>query len=158
MKGIVVYSFGRRSIEREPGPCNVRLGQAAMRIAAEEDEKTLLVAQWEVARYLESHGARVDHVVQERDDQYLDSDQVWREARDLFREYDINDVIPVAQPLLHQTKVAHLARKDGFEVTRRPIGHIGFDNCADNQQWWTKGPLRLLAYSLRRALTGTSGT
>lgn len=156
MNGMVVFSFAKRLPGEEPNPCNVRLGEAAIRILSSEPEPISVVAQWEVARHLKANGVGVQHVVEDLDAGYLDTEAVWRDARTIFREVDLADVIPVAQPFLQMTKVVQIMRRDGFRPVRRPIGYIGFDNDQRNTQWWTRGPLRLVG-GVRKALTGRRG-
>jgi hypothetical protein len=125
--GIVTFSFALRSDEQEPGPCNVRLGRAAMRIIA-STWRPAIVSQWEVSRYLTSAGIVVAVTVQPRPDgTYLSSEDIWSRAKVLFEELGVSEVIPVAQPFLHLRKVRRLMAADGYTVHRRRIGWIGFD-------------------------------
>ena len=154
--GVVAFSFASRAEAEEPNPCNARLARAVDRIVGAQSETVVLVAQWEVARGLR-HG-RPDHVVGPLPNgRYLDTADVWHDAAPLLRRAGVSRVIPVAHPVLHRAKVARLIRRDGFEVLRAPVGHIGFDPSPRNTQWWTRGPLRLGAYALLQALTGRGG-
>lgn len=155
MKGIVVFSFGLREEASEPNPCNVRLGKAAERIIAAERE-AVIVSQWEVSRYLCAIGCEPQLTVNLREDgAYLDSEGVWAEARHLFDELGITEVMPVAQPFLQMRKVRKMIAASGFTVVMRPIGWIGFDG--QSSQWWTRGPASLILYAIRQMFLGARG-
>lgn len=154
---MVAFSFGRRPDEQEPGPCNQRLAAAVQRLVADAAEPVLaVVAQWEVARALPADlpatvvGPRADR-------SYLDTDRVWQTAVPTLRGVDADRVIAVAQPLLHRAKAHRLIRRSGFTPVRARVGRIGFDGSRANTQWWTRGPLRLVAYALLQAVTGRGG-
>jgi hypothetical protein len=157
MLGMVIFSFAKRAPSDEPNPCNQRLGEAAARILATEPAPVCVVSQWEVARHLTGRGIVIEHVVDDLQDEYLDSEQVWAEARDLFQRLNIATIIPVAHPFLHLQKVRRIIKADGFHVERRKIGHVGFDSSDKNSQPWTKGPIRLLTYGMRQAISGHRG-
>lgn len=157
MKGIVAFSFAQRAESDEPGPCNVRIAEAVATIVRKQSEPVMIVAQWEVNRELERLGVTVQHVVRPHEGQYLDSEQVWKEAAAEFSRIGIKRVTPVAQPFLQLAKVNRLIRKDNFSVLRERIGFIGFDRSEKNLQWWTKGRCRLIAYSLLQLATGRGG-
>jgi hypothetical protein len=153
---VVAFSFGLRAKAREPNPCNRRLARAAERItrlAENESGNVLLISQWEVAEQLKADGVHVDRVIHmsPRGD-YLDSDKVWAQALSFLQGRSVTRVIPVAQPFLQAHKVCKLIRKSGLPLERKRIGWIGFDSSPANTQWWTKGPMRLLAYALMQAL------
>lgn len=154
-RGVVAFSFAYRGREAEPNPCNVRLAEAVRRSA---EAGTVVVAQWEVAKALADAGMQVDHVVEQAaNDSYLDSDAVWSAARCVFIERQVHEVVPVAQPFLQSFKVKRLIQKDGFQVAPRRVGWIGFDRSRRNQQWWTRGPVRLILYSILQATIGKRG-
>jgi hypothetical protein len=149
MKGLVVFSFALRAAVEEPNPCNVRLASVVRRIVEREVDQVVVVAQWEVALQLRQYGIPVARVVTPRSDgAYLDSKQVWEQARAEFWDREIDVVIPVAQPFLHLHRVRQLMEADGFSVGRRRIGWIGFDR--RSTQPWTRGPVRLLLYAMRQ--------
>jgi hypothetical protein len=153
---IVAFSFGLRAKAREPNPCNRRLARAVERITrltAKESENILLISQWEVAKQLEADGVHVDRVIDmsPRGD-YLDSDEVWAQALAFLQGRHVARVVPVAQPFLQIHKVCKLIRKSGLPLERKRIGWVGFDSSPANTQWWTKGPMRLLAYAFMQAL------
>ena len=161
MSGIVVFSFALRSEEEEPNPCNKRLALAAERVIASQGSGATVVAQWEVARKLEPDGYALNHVVNlPADGSYLDSEGVWAEAREVFRQNGVKIVYPIAQPFLQMTKVRKMIEKDGFTVMKSKIGiaEIGFDK--ESTQWWTRGSVRLFTYGvlqLRYGLWGNKG-
>jgi hypothetical protein len=148
--GIVVFSFGSRGPDLEPGPCNERLGRAVAGIVSNESSSFFIVAQWEVARALASLGIDCEAVNPDTES-YLDTETVWAHAQKSFREIGVGSVIPVAQPFLHLFAVRRLIAQDHrFSVQARPIPFIGWDSSPVNRQWWTKGPVRFLFYSALR--------
>jgi hypothetical protein len=156
MKGLVAFSFALRAIEDEPNPCNSRLAYSVMGIVATEKDDVLVVSQWEISRQLRANGHEPECSVDlQPDGSYLDSDIVWGTAKKVFEEHGINEVIPIAQPILQMRKVKRLIRSDGFVVVERPVGAVGFD--AQSTQWWTRGPLRLLLYAILQQFTGLHG-
>lgn len=156
MKGLVAFSFGLRAIEQEPNPCNIRLAQSVMNILATEKDEVVVVSQWEISRQLRAHGCDPIRSVELRSDgSYLDSETVWRTAREVFEEHGVREVIPVAHPTLQMAKVRRLIKSNGFVVMKEPVGTIGFDR--QSTQWWTRGPLRLLLYAIVQQVTGRRG-
>jgi hypothetical protein len=123
-----------------------------------EDGRAVVVAQWEIARALETRGVAVDRVVGPRADRgYLGSEEVWADAKSLLQDRGISNVVLVAQPFLHLPKVARLARLDAFAVIPFKVDAVGFDNTSENTQWWTRGPIRLAAYAILQMLAGVRG-
>lgn len=149
LTAIVAFSFGMRAPALEPNPCNVRLAEFVEDIS-KNCSRVLIVSQWEIAKQLSNKSVHVDKVIYSRAGQYLDTNEVWRQALEYLRCQDSFAVIPVAQPFLHLRQVVRLMRRSGVNVRRVPIGWVGFDASSANNQWWTKGRLRLLAYSLMR--------
>lgn len=157
MKGMIVFSFALR--EREPNPCNIRLARAAERIIFKEEfkeEDIVVVAQRTVSLALHERLVSIDHVVQKKPG-YGGSEEVVRQAAEVFRRYGITEVIPVAQPFLLLTKCVQLVRKAGFRVPSFPklcrmIGWIGFDWYS--RQPWTRDPIRLVYYTMRQIVFG----
>lgn len=150
---VVAFSFGLRAKAREPNPCNRRLAKAAERIAEDEPGNILLISQWEIAKQLAADGVRVDRVINKSArGGYLDSDEVWAQALPFLRDRRVTRVIPVAQPFRQIHKVRKLIRERGLPLERKRIGWVGFDSSRANTQWWTKGPMRLLAYAAMQAL------
>lgn len=152
MRGMVVFSFALRSEPEEPSPCNKRLARAAEHIndiMTVRGDRPLIVAQWETARQLEMDGYGVAHIVRLLPDgRFLGSEEVWEEAREVFKAAGITTVVLVAHPFLHLRKVRWLAEADGFTVETHPVRGIGFDR--KSMQWWTRGPLRLTWYAARQ--------
>lgn len=168
MIGLVAFSFGLREAALEPNPCNIRLAEEVARIVRSRDGKVVVVAQWEIARHLETLGVNVERVVELCEDgSYLDSRAVWYEACNLFDAYGIDEVVAVAQPILHLGVVRKLMRNHGFRVIKVKIGKIGFDNALDehgkplNTQPWTRSARAFLWYGFRvvvmRSLHGHDG-
>ena len=155
--GIVVFSFGQRSFEDEPNPCNSRLAEAAAATRQQLGESTIVIAQWETARALDTLGVPLEYVVQARPGAYLDTADVWHEAEPLLRERGIRDIALIAHPYLHSIKARQLARLAGFRVIPVHVGHIGFDRSSSNQQPWTRSPCALTLYALRQLTTGRRG-
>jgi len=148
--GIVVFSFGNRGPDLEPGPCNKRLGQAVAEIASNANLSFFIVAQWEVARALESLGIDCQ-IVGSDPESYLDTETVWAHAQKSFLDVGVRSIIPVAQPFVHLFAVRRLiARDHRFSVQALPIPVIGWDRSSLNRQWWTRGPVRFLFYSALR--------
>jgi len=148
--GIVVFSFGSRGSDLEPGPLNERLGRAVADIASNVNSSFFIVAQWEVARALVSLGIDCE-IVDSDSESYLDTETVWTHAQRSFREIGVRSVIPVAQPFLHLSAVRYLiARDHRFIVQAQPVPFIGWDRSSLNRQWWTRGPVRFLCYSVLR--------
>jgi hypothetical protein len=152
VKGLVVFSFALRGENREPNPCNVRLAAAVEHIIRHENDRVLVVAQWEVARALPGWICVTQVVEPYTDGSYLDSEGVWTKAAEAFEAAGVEVVIPVAQPFLHLTKIKQLVRQSGFKLDKRHIGWIGFDK--QSLQWWTRGPVRTLVYALLQSVTG----
>ena len=156
--GIIALSFTKRA--HEPGPVNRRLAHITDEVTHSLEstgEPAVVVAQSEIARALLR---KPDAVVTEDDATkrdryghlYLDSDDVLTEAFIRFRSADITDVIIVAQPFLHLQLAQVMTKRAGFTVEYMSIPPVGFDTHADNLQWWTKGPLRFVAYLLIQAI------
>ncbi len=142
MIGLVAFSFGLRTSDTEPNPCNQRLGLAVQSILTAEPTEVIIVSQWEVAKQLEAIGIKTNHVVNLRDDgEYLDTRDVWNEAKVLFDKLGIREVVPVANPYLQLFYAKKMVKDDGFQVLSKPIGRIGFDNSPQNTQAWTRNRL-----------------
>jgi len=150
MKGLVAFSFALGA--EEPNPCNVRLAEAVKRIVEAEGSQVVVVAQWEVARALETLSCQAHHIVYSEPNVYLNSDMVMTKAADWFHGYHITEVIPVAQPFLHLPMCRQLVRRHSFTVLKRRVGWIGF--YGQSLQWWTRDPIRLLFCAILFKLTG----
>ena len=153
MKGIIVYSFAWRKVGHSR--CNVRLAEAAKRIAQAQHEPVLIIAQRSTAKVLQELGIPCE-IVQKRTG-YEGSEEVTLQAADLFRRHNITAVIPVAQPFLQLTKCIQLVRRQGFTTpslrTLLPmIGWIGFDQLS--VQPATRGVYHLVFYTARQVLFG----
>lgn len=154
MKGLLAFSFGLT--DKEPNECNERLALAVRRIIEKESEGVVVVSQWGIALALKGLGVPIGLTVEKhRKGEYLDSNEVMAQAAAFFKENGIIEVIPVAQPFLHLFLCSRLIKKSGFKPVKRPVAWIGF--CGESKQPWTRGPVRLLLYAVKRALTGRRG-
>src|SRR4051812_44255882 len=100
---IVAFSFGSRATE--PGISNEQIADAVMRDIADRGKPALLVAQLEVASALAQRGVTVDHVVSRSTaGNYLDSENVWAQARGELQLRGIREVRVFAHPFLHFSK------------------------------------------------------
>jgi hypothetical protein len=150
--GIVVLSYAKRA--REPNPVNIRLARATDAIddeAQQIGEQTILVAQWEVALALPTKPYLIvtqeDATNLDRNGKpYLDSQDVLDKAFEVFRNFDITDVIVVANPFFHLQAAQSRVKKAGFNVLKHKMPWVGFDNSPLNLQWWCKGPIRFMTY------------
>jgi len=155
--GVVALSFAKRSEKDEPGPVNIRLAKIVAAINDELQqggEPTILVTQWEIARYLDAHDEPTDFIVDQDDasikpggKKYLDSGDVLRVAFAVFSHHKVTDVIVVANPFVHLWMVRGKVRAAGFTIMKTRVPWVGFDRSSQNLQWWTKGPIRLLVYT-----------
>jgi len=155
--GVVALSFAKRSEKDEPGPVNIKLAKAVAAIIDElhqGGEVVIPVTQWEIAKYLEEHDETAGFIVTQKDasikpggKKYLDSGDVLGVAYPLFRHYEVTDVIVVANPFIHLQMVRSRVRSAGFKIMSTKVPWVGFDPSSQNLQWWTKGPIRLLAYT-----------
>lgn len=161
LKKIAIVAFSYALREKEPNPCNVRIARIVERIFAEltsEGYTVYTVVQWEIALQLLEDGFPVNHIVHPQKDAYLDSDMVWEEAVAMVLNPEcINRVVPVAHRWLQIVKVKQLMKGDGFRITKKRIGKIGFDNSEENLQPWTKGPMRALVYAIKQQFLGYRG-
>lgn len=154
---IAAFSFGL--VEKEPGKCNIRLAKAVKHILAaqiERGNKTIILAQWEIALWLKSHNIDVTLSIEPlADEHYLGSEEVWEQMKSVARAHNITQVIPVVERL-QRIKVQKLIKADGFQLLPRRVGWVGFDR--SSTQWWTRGPLQLLYYAVRQKFAGLHGT
>lgn len=151
--GLVAFSFGLRW--EEPSICNRRLAIEVWRIVLEEEKRgycVLVVAQWEVAAALKKLPVPLAYIVERHHitGAYLDSREVMAQAADVFGQYSVREVVPVANPFVHLRYCRSLVREYGFIPMERVIRRIGFDK--DSLQWWTRGPVRYAAYAAFRAI------
>ena len=150
--GIVALSYAKRA--EEPNPVNKKLAHLADEAVDEAHqigEPTLLVAQWEIARALQTPPQVVvtQDAATNRDrngNRYLDSQDALNKAFHAFRKNGITQVIVIANPFLHKQAIESIVRKAGFTVLKTKLPWVGFDNSPLNLQWWCKGPIRFVAY------------
>ena len=150
MIGLVAFSFALRNEDQEPNPCNQKLGNITYRLAQKEHCEVIIVAQWEIAKQRKKLGMNPKMIVKPNENgEYLDSQDVWDCAKNVFRSLGITRVIPVAQSFLHLHFIKQMIKKDGFTVENRPIEKIGFDPSTNNTQPWTKSAFALLLYAIK---------
>jgi hypothetical protein len=149
--GLIAFSFGERRPGTGPCPPNVQLAAMVHSLVSSWASPLTIVVQSEIAEHLTDFVP--DLVVESQvAGTYVDSVDVWVQAREFFRGKSIGRVIPVAQPVLHSSYVRRLIRHDGFVVVPVHMTPIGFDGTHENVQWWTRGPVRLCSYALIRPL------
>ncbi len=153
MKGMIVYSFGWR--RKGHSPCNIRLAMAAKGIVEAQTEPVLVIAQRSTASILKELGIKCCSV--QKHSGYEGSEEVTRQATELFRELNITEVIPLAQPIFQLHKCLLLTRREGFKTASfwqlaKMIGWIGFDKLS--VQPATQDFFRLVFYTIRQILFG----
>jgi len=153
---IVAFSFAQHEPSLEPSLCNRALAAEVLRLKTSYPDATV-IAQWEVARGLDQLGEPSDFSIDPTTDgSYLSSEKVWQAAVQRLDGTGTTQIIVVAQPFLHLAACRHLVRRSGFAVRKERVRNIGFDNSPANTQWQTRGPARLLLYTIlqlaRRAL------
>lgn len=156
--GVVAFSFALRGSRLEPNPANMALARNVVDVIARSEARPFLAAQWEVDRALRELGEPADFVVQAPEDgSYLDSADVWYAAARAFQAAGVQRVVVVAKPGLHLMRVKRLVRKSEFELAPVRIHGVPYDPSDLNEQWWTRGPLRLVVYAILQALLGYRG-
>jgi hypothetical protein len=154
--GIVGFSFGLRSEREEPNPSNQALAEEVDRAASYVnfyDSRPVVVTQWEITKGLAAVELEPDHTVGLlADGTYLGSKDVWEEARGVFEEEGVEQVIIIAQPFLHLPALKKMVRRDEFVVLPFPVRKIPFDNSLLNTQPWTRSKPALAWYAVRSLL------
>lgn len=163
--GIIAFSFALTQDEVDkklPNQCNKTLARIT-RVLAQNIMETrnvpVVVLQWEIGLDHDMFariGVLPDLVVEKHQKfgKYLDSEEIIAQATHLFKEHGVTKVISVAQ-WLQNFKCRALLKKAGFEVLPVKIGKIGF--CKESLQWWTRGPIRLVLYTIKQILFGHHG-
>ena len=118
-------------------------------------EPVIIFAQRTTAVALEELGVKCFIVIKSQG--YEGSEEVTRQMSHLFKVLGITEVIPVAQPFLHLNKCIQLVKDAGFKTQSfwqlvQMIGWIGFDKMS--VQPATRGPLRLVFYTIRQIVFG----
>ena len=154
MIGIIGLSFGL--VEEEPSSNNRKLaGEFDLtRFTLQQlGEQVLTIAQWEISLALPNPP---DHTVWPYPDRYLSTADVIVEAGDFLNHAGVKEVILVTRSGLHRRYSHELARQAGLEVidAKNP-GRLPYDS--KSLQWWTRGPVRQLAYAMQQKLTGHPG-
>jgi len=124
----------------------------------DQGEKVLVVAQKSVAQVLHDLGVPVHYVVERYKYQgTTDTEDITAQAVRFFRANGpVDEIVTVAQPI-QQIKCHSEVYRRGFNALPllrlwHMVGHIGFDR--ESEQWWTRGPIRLLIGSVRQVLFG----
>jgi len=149
--GLVVYTFSRRD-HGSISQCNIWLARAAERAIEQYGRDNLfIVAQEDVAKWLVSREVDVDYCVYEpKIGPGLQSQDVWKEARQQFRSRGIKRVISIEHPFLQWRKTHPYVTRGGFELVPFSVPNIGFDK--RSKQWQCRGRLRLLTYAVRQMI------
>lgn len=147
--GLIAFSFGLR--KHEPNPCNLLLSGNVDRIIKKKGENIIIISQWEVACGLWFTPEKTiwEHTTK---GQYLDSKEIMIQAIPEFQKNGVTDVIVVAQKFIHLPYCKKIVRKAGYNIIPERIEWIGFDNNPLQTQWWCKGPIRLLLYTILKVL------
>ena len=151
--GIAAFSFALWK-DREPNRCNKRLGYQvgrAVKLLKNLDKESVVSSQWEAALAVpnEYPVALTVHEYQYKG-QYLDSKEVSRQIAEEFHRRGVTRVIVIANPFLHLFLCKREMRKLGFKIYPFKVWWIGF--LPDSDQWWCKGPIRLLIYTVGKML------
>lgn len=163
--GIIAFSFALTQDEvnkRFPNQCNktlARITRILTRNILTTRNVPVVVLQWEIGLDYDMFartGVLPDLIVEKHRElgKYLDSEEIIAQAIPLFKHEGVTKVISVAQ-WLQNFKCRALLKKAGFQVLPVKIGKIGF--CKDSLQWWTRGPIRLVIYTVLQVLFGRRG-
>lgn len=144
---VVGFAFALRP-DREPNPCNRRIGSEVIRVR-DKYNASFVATQWEVTKAIEEAGGSVDlSFGLKPNGEYLSTRDVWEAAKRELEAAGIRSVVPVAQPFLHMWLIKRMIRKDGYTVVNEKINRIGYDNSRLNVQWWTRSAPALMLYSV----------
>ncbi|MEW6610907.1 MAG: hypothetical protein AB1352_04785 [Patescibacteria group bacterium] len=138
VKAIIGFPFGG-SLEYGPGAANEALGKIIDEVAWQWVED-LVVIQSPLDQCILT---LEDLTISSRG--YIDTEEVIGWANSFLQEKGVTEVRLVAHPF-HRFYCARLLRRKGFDVEIVPTGWVPFDRNSDG--WWTRGPLRLMAYSV----------
>ncbi|MFH1657053.1 MAG: hypothetical protein ABH919_01160 [bacterium] len=162
--GIIAFSFALTQDEMErrfPNQCNKKLGMKTRhyyRKLENEGHLPVLIVQWEIALDYRFAAMNInpDMIVRKHREcgKYLDSDEIIAQAVPFLKQQEVTKVISVAQ-WLQNFKCRQILKKAGFEILPVKIGPIGF--CKDSLQWWTRGPIRLVIYTIKQIFFGHHG-
>ena len=148
MKAIFGFSFGG-SQKYGPGAANRALGKIIDKVSCQYPEDLVIVQ----APLDECVTTTPDYMI--TFEEYINSEEVIELALSFLQERKITKIRLIAHPFLHRFQCARLLRRYGFDVETVPTGWVPFDRHSDG--WWTRGPLKLLAYAIFQTLTGLSG-
>jgi hypothetical protein len=166
--GIVAFSFGYRKDDTSrviPGLSNSALAEEVQRVFgwadafAEKNKQPspVVVVQHEIYDCLPLEVRTLAMPIREHriEGKYLDSEEVMAQAAFLLHKEGVKKVFMVAQPFLHRRKCVGLAKYWKFEPIVPDTKKIPFDKLSE--QWWTRGPIRLVAYAILQKLFGRRG-
>lgn len=160
--GIVGFALGHR--KNDPGISNRALARVVERLMNEKSDLiATIVLQHEILdcmpfcpdpECLENH--RVFPVKEHgTSGQYLDSEEVMRQAAEHFNNVYVKKIFIVAQPFLHLHKCIKLAELAGFEPIVPKNMRIPFDG--KSEQWQARGHIQLLTYAILQKFFGWRG-
>jgi hypothetical protein len=153
---LLACSFSYRGKDEEPNPLNMVLGSNVERILGTVQEPVLVVAQWEIALWLDMIGVKADLVVNPHENgAYLSTDDILEATIDFaaLNGLKIDAIIPVARPGLHLFGLKWLIRKKGYKIKALKLNGIMVPDRV-SEQWWTMGSVRLFCYTALRVLAG----
>jgi len=137
LKAIFGFSFGG-SQEHGPGASNVALGEIIDKVSCQYPEDFVVVQS-----PLDKCVTKSNFIITSK--KYINTEKVIQRAIPFLKEYDVDRIQLVAHPL-HRFQCSRLLRRYGFRVEVVPTGWVPFDQHSDG--WWTRGPLRLIAYAI----------
>jgi len=153
--GIVAFAFGYR--KDGPGTSNRALARVVERLMIDYPD-AVVVLQHEILDCLYGfpHSKRIHFVRWHKNSgQYLDSEEVMRQAAEYFNEAYVKKIFIVAQPFLHLHECISLAKQSGFEPVVPTKMKIPFDK--QSEQEWTRSRTKLLAYAIKQKLLNQRG-
>lgn len=150
---VIAYSFGFRKDRQGvyPGTSNEALAKVVDRVCRETGAAAIL--QWEIEKCVNAEVPRSlvirEHTIKGK---YLDREEVTAQAVGYMNHLSVKEAILVAHPFLHRRKCKKLLEQGGIKVVIAKTGRVPFDT--KSEQWWTRGPLRLLLYAVLQLLFG----
>lgn len=169
--GVLAASFSLE--EQEPNPCNMRLGDEAIRVCKqliEQGHTPILAVQWEIGlalqqkgtieegewrEFIQSGGWAYEEIGQDEDGSYLGTKEVFERALPFFKKLGATRFVGVANPFIHQPYLYWLARGHGMKLMWRHVRWIGFDK--QSTQWWCRSWWQFAYQTVRLALGNEHG-
>ncbi len=152
--GIVAFAFGYR--KDDPGVSNRALAQVVERLKRDFHIQ-VVVLQHEIMDCMpcaDPECMENNNVfsINANPGQYLDSEEVMRQAIPYLKEAYVKSVFVVAQPFLRLHKCIGLAKQSGFEPIVPENMKIPFDK--ESEQEWTRSRIKLLIHAIKQKLLG----